>query len=262
MVAPASLLAAPSGPGPAALPRPAGLSQRAVARLRAPHQRGVFTLLDAGHRQHLLWSGADRTGQCRLYWLIQPQDQVIANARFLAFGSLASHPIADVFSEQVIGRTVQQAHDLRAEQIEALLRDDPLTPAFADQGLAPLAFLEELQARAVAEVGALVVPPRPQERAQYVRKPASAWTDEDRAWLPLPYLRKIAAVETLAARVVGERQALTAASRVTVTRLNEDFHIGLALTGVPEDQVPTLSGFIQDALRSHLHSALTVEAQP
>ena len=95
------------------------MSAAAMARLRKPRTRGVFAPLDAARRQLGLLAVSDAQGQARIFWLIDLPSATIADARFLAFGQLSSHPIADAFTETVRGRTVADAGRVSAEQIEA-----------------------------------------------------------------------------------------------------------------------------------------------
>src|SRR5689334_9562559 len=105
------------------------LSRKAEARLRKPRTRGAFMPIDAARRQLGLLAVSDSLRQCRISWLIDLSTGTIEDARFLAFGSLASHALGDVFTECVRGRSVVDACLLTVEQIESLLRDDPVTPA-------------------------------------------------------------------------------------------------------------------------------------
>ena len=135
------------------------LSAKAQARLRKPRTRGAFQPIDAARQQLGLLAVGDDQGQARIFWLVDFPTSTISDARFLAFGDLVSHPITDAFTELARGRTVKDACLLTAEQVESLLRDDPMTPAFGEQGLAPLAFLRVIQDRAEAELPNLVLLP-------------------------------------------------------------------------------------------------------
>jgi hypothetical protein len=81
------------------LPTGAALSRVAEERLRHPRTRGVFAPIEAARRQLGLLAVADDQGQARIGWLIDLDTKTVADARFLAFGDLASHPIADAFTE-------------------------------------------------------------------------------------------------------------------------------------------------------------------
>ena len=233
------------------------LSAAAMARLRKPRTRGVFAPLDAARRQLGLLAVSDAQGQARIFWLIDLPTATIADARFLAFGQLSSHPIADAFTETVRGRTVAEAGRVTAEQIEALLRDDPLTPAFAEQGLKPLAFLRELQDRAEAELPNLVLLPKPVEKKSYQRKREADQSDADKAWFKLSLLKKIGKVDAIASRVLRDR--LHGEAKLSIEGLHDDFRMVVKITGLSPEQIPTAIQLIQDALKTEVHGDLTVE---
>lgn len=215
--------------------------------------------IDAASRQLALLSVANTNGDARLYWLVELPGLTIQDARFLAFGGLASHAIADAFSELVRGRTVADACRLSAEQVESLLRDDPATAAFPD-GSTALAFLRELQDLAEAEVPKLVLLPRPAGQVVYQRIRPAQWSPEDKSWLPLSLLKKAAAVEAVVARVLRERLGHDVAHLVDGP--HDDFQVTLRFSGLSTEQAPTAAALIQDALRSSLHSSMTVTVGP
>lgn len=237
----------------------AHLSDRATARLKKPRTRGAFMPVDAARRQLGLLTVADGLGQARLYWLIDLATQEIADARFLAFGDLASHPVMDVFTELVRGRTVADACRLSAEQVEALLRDEDGAPAFGDAGLAPLAFLRQLQERAEAALPAVTLLPKPADAPAYVRKRKADWTPADEAWLPLNLLKKAARVEAVIGEVLEKHRRAGVTHRVDA--INDDFRVLVRFGGLPEEQVPTVAKFLEDALRGRCHPEITVEPQ-
>lgn len=237
---------------------PATMSAKARERLKAPRTRGAFQPIDAARRQLGLLAVADAQGQARLSWLVDLPTQSIADARFLAFGALASHPVADLFTELVRGRPVVDACRLTAEQVEALLRDDPATPAFADQGLEPLAFIRDLQERALAELPGLQLLPKPEERQVYQRKRKQDWNDADTRWFNLSLLRKISRVDAVAARVLQERLGR---GTYTIEGLHDDFRVVVIFAGLATEEIPTVAQFIQDALRGEVHDQLVVDGR-
>jgi NifU-like protein involved in Fe-S cluster formation len=237
------------------MPATAVLSRAAEARLRQPLRRGAFRPRDAARRRLGLLSVADGDGQARIYWLVDLASQRIEDARFLAFGDLASHPIADAFCEEVRQRTVTEACALPASAVELALRDDPATPAFGDAGLAPLAFLADLQARALAALPAVELLPAPVEKIVYQRKREADWDAADRAWLPLSLLRKVGKADAVIGKALAER-APGASHRID--GLHDDFRVVVRLDGVAADQAPTLGMLLADALHV-LHPGLVVE---
>lgn len=212
--------------------------------------------IDAARRQlGPLTVGND---QCRIYWLVDPTTTVIEDARFIAYGELSSHPIADVFTESVRGRTVADACRLSREQLEVLLRDDAGTPAFAD--LKPFSFIADLQAKAEAALPAVVVPPKPDEKPVYQRKRKADWTDADAAWFGLSYMKKIERVDAVMRDVLHSRLEDRSVGW-DITGLHDDFRVVIRFKRLKAEQVPTISQFLEDALRGRVHAQLSVEAE-
>lgn len=231
------------------------LTAAAERRLRQPRHRGAFRTLDAARRQLALLAVSDGEGQAAISWLVELPARRIADARFLAFGTLWSHPLADAFTELVRGRTVEEACALDPASAEALLRDDPARPACGER---EWGFIADLQRRALAAVPHLAVPPKPAEKPVYQRKRQQDWDERDRAWLPLSLLKKIAAVDAAIARVLAERAPQ---ARHRVEGLHDDFRVVCLLEGVGEAERATLALFIGSALRD-IHPQLTVEVPP
>lgn len=232
------------------------LSLKADERLRRPRTRGYFPPVEAARRKLGLLTVADGGGQARIYWLVDLQTAVIEDARFLAFGSLASHPLADAFTELARGRTVADACRLGADQVESLLRDDPATPAVP---AADLAFIADLQARAEAALPTVELLPPPPDAPTYLRKRRQDWNDADRAWLPLGLMQKMAKVQGVCAQILPEHFPGTAVS-AEITGLHDDFRVELKLAGLAPEQAPTAARFLQDALVA-LHPQITVTAE-
>ncbi len=228
------------------------LSGAAIARLKKPRTRGAFQPVDAARRQLALLAVSDPHGQARLYWLVDLATQVIEDSRFLAFGTLASHPLMDAFSELVRGRTVADACALRIDQIDSLLRDDPLTPSCDP---AQASFITDLQRLALAEVPALKLLPKPVEKVQYQRKRKQDWTAEDEAWLPLSLLKKISKVDAVFQGVLTDFSATA-----SIEGLHDDFRVVVTLSGLTDEQVPMVCQRLMDAVRGKLHPSLVVEA--
>lgn len=230
-----------------------------LARVKKPRTRGVFMPIDAARRQLGLLGVADSSGQGRISWLVDLTTTVIEDARFLAFGDLTSHAVLDAFTELVRGRTVADACRLSATQVESLLRGDDGGPAFGDDGLAPLAFLRELQDLAEAELPRLTLLPKPVDAPAYVRKRKADWNAEDERWLPLNLLKKAEQVERVLSDVLAER-VQPGGVTYRLVEINDDFRVRLRFSGVAEDQIPTLCQFAQDGLRGRLHGHIVVES--
>lgn len=235
---------------------PAQLSAKALARCKNPQRRGAFQAIDAARRQLALLSVTESSGSARIFWLVSLQDQRIEDARFLAFGDLSSHPIADAFSELVRGKTVTEACALPLESVEVLLRDDPGTPIFAD--LAPLQFLAEIQINALAEIPNLTLLPPPTEKPLYKRRREADWTAQDRAWLPLSLLKKIALVERTVKAALSERLGQQTCP-FSLEGLHDDFALRLKFPSLPPEDRSTVLAILEGHLQGAIHPEIRVE---
>lgn len=228
------------------------LTRAAEARLRAPRTRGAFRPIDAARRQLGLLQAADGAGQAAISWLIDLETGRIADARFLAFGSRWSHPAADAFTQLAKGLLVAEACAIRPATVEAMLRDEPGSPACGDDAIA---FIADLQARALAVLPLVKLLPKPAEKQVYQRKRKQDWTPEDEKWLPLSLLRKIAAVDAAVKRVLADK-APAAGHRVE--GLHDDFRVVVIVTGVTDSELQTLALFVTSALKA-IHPDLSAE---
>ena len=244
-------------PAKKAGPQLARWSDTAQARLRLPPQRGTFRPLDAARAQLALLSVADSAGQARIYWLIDLEQQQVADARFLAYGDLSSHPLADAFCALAKGQSLDQATAMDPNRCEAELRDDPQQPAFGSMDDANLSFISELQRLARAAAPQLSVLPKPVEVERYTRKREQEWDEFDRAWLPLSLMKKLMQAQKVGNDVLHERSGRQL--EWSVEGLHDDFRIKARFAGVAADQVPTLIAFLAEGLQQRIHPQITVE---
>lgn len=230
----------------------APLTRTAEARLRAPKTRGAFRPIDAARRQLGLLQASDGGGQAAISWLIDLEQRRVADARFLAFGSRWSHPVADAFTQLARGMTVDEACAIRPSTVEAMLRDEPGVPACPD---GELAFIPDLQRRALAILPLVRLLPKPAEKQVYQRKRQQDWTDADTRWLPLSLLKKIKAADDAVKRVLADKAP---AATHRIEGLHDDFRIVCIITGVSASERETLGLFLNSAVRA-IHPDLTVE---
>lgn len=234
-----------------------GWSHAAQQRLQKPPRRGTFRKLDAARRQLGLLSVADEQGQARIYWLIDLDNQTVEDARFLAYGSLSSHPLCDAWCSLSMGLPVAEACSLSAAEIEASLRDEAHSPAFPADDASKLDFLTDLQRLALQAVPHLVLLPKPIEVERYVRKREQEWNDQDRAWLPLSLMKKL-----MWAQKEGSAALLDRTGRDidwSVEGLHDDFRVIAQFKHVADDEIPLLLGFLSSGLQNRIHPQIKVE---
>jgi len=230
----------------------APLTKTAEARLRKPQTRGAFRPIDAARRQLGLVQVSDGSGQAALSWLVDLDTKRVEDARFLAFGSAWSHPLADAFTQLTRGMTVAEACAIKPSSIEAMLRDRPDVASCPDS---ELAFIPDLQQRALAILPLVKLLPKQVEKQVYQRKRQQEWSDADKAWLPLSLLKKIKSVDEAVKRVLVDK-APAASHRIE--GLHDDFRIVCIVSGVSESEKQTIGLFLTSALKT-IHPNLTAE---
>jgi NifU-like protein involved in Fe-S cluster formation len=231
------------------------LTRTAEDRLRKPRMRGAFRPIDAARRQLGLLQAADDDGQAAITWLVDLEQQRVEDARFLAFGSRWSHPAADAFTQLARGMTVGEACAIQAATIEAMLRDEPGTPACDAGPDGPLSFIPDLQRRALAVLPLVKLLPKPAEKLVYQRKRKQDWSEADTKWLSLSLLKKIAAADTVVKRVLADK-APAAGHRIE--GLHDDFRVVVILSGTSDSERQTLGLFLDSALKA-IHPDLAAE---
>jgi len=78
--------------------------------------------------------GAESCGDAvRLYWVVNPDTQMIIDSRFKSFGCGTAIASSDVMAEMCIGKTVDEALKITNIDVEAALRDTPDMPAVPPQ---------------------------------------------------------------------------------------------------------------------------------
>lgn len=233
------------------------LSNASQKRLRNPKRRGAFRPIDGARAQQALCSAADEGGQARVYTLIDVDQHTIADARFIAFGSLASHAIADQLCDQIRGLPVSEALSITGSRVEQQLRDSSETEAFPN-ALAYVAFVDDILAQIGDAQDSLVVLKKPVEVERYQRKREQDWDDKDQAWLPLSLLKKIGAVQKNITATINERLGGKTFAW-SVEGLHDDFKIVMKVGGIDADEIETFLQFARSGLRAAFHPQLDLE---
>ncbi|RAX57696.1 iron-sulfur cluster assembly scaffold protein NifU [Helicobacter monodelphidis] len=112
-------------------------SNKVAERMDNPTFLGVITQADAdakGYQLVVADYGAESCGDAvRLYWLVNPKDDRIMEAKFKSFGCGTAIASSDMMAELTIGKTVDEAVKITNIDVEKALRDDPDTPAVPGQ---------------------------------------------------------------------------------------------------------------------------------
>lgn len=109
-------------------------SKKLVAKVENPRSAGFFTEKDAESRGMKFICGEEGSvadgNLVKLYWMVDPSDGIIADAKFQVFGQSALIGASEAACELTIGKNYDQAHRLTTELIDKHLRDHAQRPAF------------------------------------------------------------------------------------------------------------------------------------
>ncbi len=94
-----------------------------------PKHRGAFFTEDATAKGLALVTAKYK--DIKIYWMVDPQTDLIYDAKFFSYGGPVSVAMGEALSSLVKGMKVETAQGLSIEQMEEMLRDEPSLPAVA-----------------------------------------------------------------------------------------------------------------------------------
>lgn len=109
-------------------------SKTLASKISAPRSVGSFEPAQSEERGMRCIQGeagsSENGNQIRFYWLVDPDDGVIVDVRFQAYGHSALIGAAEAASELLIGKNYDQARRLHSDAIDRSVRDKPDEEAF------------------------------------------------------------------------------------------------------------------------------------
>ncbi len=112
-------------------------SDKVTTLMNNPLNQGEITEETAvanGHKLIVADFGAESCGDAvRLYWEVNPESEIIVDAKFKSFGCGTAIASSDMMVELCRGKTVDQAVKITNIDVEMALRDEPGTPAVPPQ---------------------------------------------------------------------------------------------------------------------------------
>lgn len=238
-------------------------SQKLIKRILRPHCVGCFLPNDAGERKMHVALGFDGSipdgNAIYLYWLVDLEDGVIADAKFQAFGQSALLGAAEAACEILIGKNYDQAARVGADLIDRHLRDRAEIPAFPPETHPHLnLIIGAIDMAADACKGlplpvAYVAPPAPQDAGEVLEGGFPGWYD-------LVVEKKLTLIEEVMNRDIRPYIALDAGG-VEVLSIQDGKNIHIAYKGSCTSCISSVGAtlsYIQQTLRNKLHPDLTV----
>jgi NifU-like protein len=182
-------------------------SKKIETLAQGPKHRGAFFTEDASTKDLALATAKFK--DIKVYWLIDPQTDLIYDAKFFSYGGPASVALGEMLCTLAKGMKVESATSFTIPQIEALLRDEaavPATAAPAEEVFASLPPLLHAVKEAYAPAKALALATIAMKAKANEGSPSDgaprksafeALTEADKSWLAKPKDEQIAAIETI-----------------------------------------------------------------
>jgi len=239
-------------------------SKKLMAKIENPHNGGFFSQEEAEARAVRFAMGIAGSWQegnsVALFWLVDPEDGVIIDAKFQVFGQSALIGAADVCCELLVGKNYDQASRFSADIIDKRLRDHSETPAFPKETSPHLNLLLEAvdgaseQCRDLPLATTYVTPPLPTGAVGEVVEGGYP------GWAELPLKKKLAVIEAVLDADIRPYIALDAGG-VEVINLLNDREIVIAYQGSCTScysSVGSTLSAIQQLIRNKVHPDLVV----
>jgi NifU-like protein len=173
-----------------------------IATLSAnPKHRGAFFTEDASTKDLALATAKYK--DVKVYWLVDPQTDLIYDAKFFSYGGPTSVALGEMLCTLAKGMKVDSACAITVSQIEKLLRDEadvPATAASAEDAFGSLPHLLENVKEVYVSAKALALATmamKVQQDGKPRRSSFEALTEADTAWLAKPKDEQIKVIEAI-----------------------------------------------------------------
>ncbi len=179
-------------------------SQKIESLAANPRHRGAFFTEDATAKDLALVTAKYK--DIKVYWLVDPQTDLIYDAKFFSYGGPISMAMGEILCSLVRGMKFDTACDTSIEEIDVLLRDEtgvfstaqPIEAAFANLPMLLDTARESYPASKALALASLHL--RQQAAANPGAPKRSAYetlTEADNAWLAKPKEKQLEDVELI-----------------------------------------------------------------
>lgn len=238
-------------------------SKKLIAKIEKPRCAGFFTKEQSEERSMRLVEGKEGKpsdgNAVWLYWLVDPDDGIIVDAKFQAYGQSALIGAAEVACELVIGKNYDQAKRIGVDLIDKQVRDKSDEPAFPKETAPHLNLIIGAMENAAEQcmdiplAVSYVAPPAPLDIGEILEGGYPGWET-----LSTP--QKITLIEEVLNRDVRPYIELDAGG-VEVLDLVNEREVQIAYQGSCTScfsATGTTLSYIQQVLRAKLHPSLVV----
>lgn len=238
-------------------------SKKLNTKIERPRCFGFFTQAQSEERGMRLIKGQEGTIEegnliC-FYWLVDPEDGIIVDARFQVYGQSALIGAAEVACELVIGKNYDQARRIGTDLIDKQVRDRPDVAAFPKETSPHLNLVLEALDHAADHCMDIplathyVAPPAPHDIGEILEGGYPGWET-------LRHEQKITLIEGVIASDIRPYIELDAGGIQVMDLINEH-ELLIAYQGSCTScfsATGTTLSYIQHVLRSKVHPSLVV----
>jgi len=242
-------------------------SKKLSARIEMPFCVGMFTEEEAKEKGLFLASGESGSlssgNKAHLYWLVDPNDGIIVDARFQAYGDSAFLGACEIISELVVGKNYLQAHDLLPEDIDKEARDRVEKEAFPRETWGHMTLALEAVDDAALECHHIPLPLSYVEPFALADKKILPREDGWPGWETLTNEEQKEIIEHVLDQEVRPSIAKDAGG-VDLLDVKEGRYVRIAYKGTCAtcfSATGTTLSYIQHVLRTHVHPELIVVPQ-
>ncbi len=166
-----------------------------------PKHRGAFFTEDASTKDLALATAKYK--DVKVYWLVDPQTDLIYDAKFFSYGGPTSVALGEMLCTLAKGMKVESATAITVSQLEKLLRDEadvPATAAPVEEAFGSLPHLLENVKEVYTSAKALAlatIAMKASSDGKPRRSSFEALTEADTAWLAKPKDEQLKIIETI-----------------------------------------------------------------
>ncbi len=240
-------------------------SQKIATLAQNPRHRGAFFTEDATAKDLALVTAKYK--DIKVYWLVDPQSDLIYDAKFFSYGGPVSMAMGEMLSSLVKGMKIDTACDVSLDEVESLLRDSPEAPATVqpkEEAFANLPMLLATAKETYPAAKALALASlQLKQQADQSRPRRTAYenlTEADQTWLKKSKDEQLAAIEEILDRDIRPGLNMDGGDLNII-----DLEDGAKLTvryqgacGSCGSSVGATLSFIEDAMRRQLFGGFQV----
>lgn len=242
----------------------AKFSKKLTELARSPKYRGAIFQIEADEKGLALVDGKESS--LKIYLMIDPESDQILETRFFTYGGPVFTALADLLCEKLQKQHVDTLVQIKTEDLEKELRDDPATPAFPENAPEKASFAALLlklhDAYHEKKIVALATR-ETMERIKYRTQSAEGRAEADKEWDALTDDERLAKIgECLHINVRSTLQ--NDGGDLEVLGIKDKTRVQVRFQGACAGCGSAMGGtlfYIEDELQNKVYYDLTVEPE-